>query len=198
MFERFTDQSRRAVVLAQDESRRLNHSYIGTEHLLAGLSREERGAARRALESTGIAVEAVRGAIETLVGRGKQAPSGHIPFTPPAKKCLELGLREAVKLGHNYIGTGHLLLGLISRSDSVAVQVLGELGADVGQLHERVMQETLGHPEGGDLPPLRPAQPPVSPTVLGLLDSIEERLTAIERHLGISSTREPEEPPAAG
>jgi ATP-dependent Clp protease ATP-binding subunit ClpC len=185
MFERFTDQSRRAVVLAQDESRRLNHSYIGTEHLLAGLSREERGAARRALESTGITVEAVRGAIETLVGRGKQAPPGHIPFTPPAKKCLELGLREAVKLGHHHIGTGHLLLGLI-RSDSVAVQVLGELGADVGQLHERVMQETLGHPEGGDLPPLRPPQPPVSPTVLGLLDSIEERLTAIERQLGIS------------
>jgi ATP-dependent Clp protease ATP-binding subunit ClpC len=186
MFERFTDQSRRAVVLAQDESRRLNHSYIGTEHLLAGLSREERGAARRALESTGITVEAVRGAIEALVGRGKQAPSGHIPFTPPAKKCLELALREAVKLGHSYIGTGHVLLGLISTSDSVAVRVLGELGADVGQLRARAIQETVGHPEGGDLPPLSPRQPPASATVLGLLDSIEERLTAIERQLGIS------------
>jgi ATP-dependent Clp protease ATP-binding subunit ClpC len=183
MFERFTDQSRRAVVLAQDESRRLNHSYIGTEHLLAGLSREERGAARRALESTGISVEAVRGGIETLVGRGKQAPSGHIPFTPPAKKCLELALREAAKLGHNYIGTGHVLLGLISTSDSVAVRVLGELGIDLGLLHERVIQETMGHSEGGDLPP---PQAPASATVLGLLDSIEERLTAIERQLGIS------------
>ena len=186
MFERFSDQSRRAVVLAQQESARLNHDYIGTEHLLAGLAREERGAARRALESSGITLEAIRGGIETLVGRGQQARPGHIPFTRQAKKCLELALGEAIKLGQNHIGTGHLLLGLTSESDSVAVRVLGELGADVGQLRARAIQETVGHPEGGDLPPLSPRQPPASATVLGLLDSIEERLTAIERQLGIS------------
>ena len=115
MFERFTDESRRAVVLAQEEARRLNHNYIGTEHLLAGLRREERGAAARALESAGITLDAVRAEIEALVGRGQQAPSGHIPFTPRAKKCLELSLREALKLGHHHIGTGHLLLALISQ-----------------------------------------------------------------------------------
>jgi ATP-dependent Clp protease ATP-binding subunit ClpC len=187
MFERFTDQSRRAVVLAQDESRRLNHHYIGTEHLLAGLAREERGAARRALESAGITVEAVRGAIETLVARGERPASGHIPFTPQAKKGLELALREAITLGHNYIGSGHVLLGLISMSDSVAGQVLGELGADIGQLRARVVQETQEHPEGrDDLPPLRPRRPPMAEPVTGLLDLIEERLTAIERQLGIS------------
>ena len=103
MFERFTDQSRRAIVLAQEEARHFDHNYIGTEHLLAGLRREERGAAARALESAGITVDAVRGKIETLVGRGEQPPSGHIPFTPGAKKCLELSLREALKLGHNHI-----------------------------------------------------------------------------------------------
>jgi ATP-dependent Clp protease ATP-binding subunit ClpC len=187
MFERFTDQSRRAVVLAQDESRRLNHNYIGTEHLLAGLAREERGAARRALEASGLTVEAVRGVIETLVGRGERAPSGHIPFTPQAKKALELALREAVDFGHNHIGTGHMLLGLISKSDSAAVRVLGELGTDIGQLRARVLQEMEERPEGrSDLPPLRPPQPARPDRVLGLLDSIEERLTAIERQLGIS------------
>jgi ATP-dependent Clp protease ATP-binding subunit ClpC len=186
MFERFSDQSRRAVVLAQEESARLNHNYIGTEHLLAGLAREERGAARRALESSGITLEAVRGVIETLVGRGQQARAGHIPFSPQAKKGLELALGEAIKLGHNYIGTGHLLLGLISKCDSVAVQVLGQLGADVG-LHARVIQEIQEHPEGrDDLPPLRARRPLRTEAVLGLLEVIEERLTAIERQLGIS------------
>jgi ATP-dependent Clp protease ATP-binding subunit ClpC len=187
MFERFSDQSRRAVVLAQQESARLNHDYIGTEHLLAGLAREERGAARRALESSGITLEAIRGGIETLVGRGQQARSGHIPFTRQAKKCLELALGEAIKLGQNHIGTGHLLLGLTSESDSVAVRVLGELSADVGQLHARVIQEIEEHPEGrDDLPPLRPQRTLRADAVLGLLEVIEERLTAIERQLGIS------------
>ena len=132
MFERFTDQSRRAVVLAQDEARFFNHNYIGTEHLLAGLRRENRGVAARTLESADITMDAVRAEIEKLVGRGDQAPSGHIPFTPRAKKCLELSLREALNLGHNHIGTGHLLLGLISKDDCEAVQVLGGLGADLG------------------------------------------------------------------
>jgi ATP-dependent Clp protease ATP-binding subunit ClpC len=153
MLERFTDQSRRAVVLARQESARLNHDYIGTEHLLAGLAREERGAARRALGSAGITVEAVRGVIETLVGRGQQPPSEQIPFTPQAKKCLELALREAMQLGHKRIGTGHVLLGLISQSDSVAVQVLDELGADVGQLGERAVLETEEGQGGADESP---------------------------------------------
>src|SRR5260370_31988599 len=129
MFERFTDQSRRAVVLAQEEARRLDHNYIGTEHLLVGLQLEGRGAAAKALTSMGITLEAVRAEIETLIGRGSQPPGGHIPFTPPAEKCLELSLREALQLGHNYIGTGHLLLGLISRDDCVAGEILRRVGA---------------------------------------------------------------------
>jgi ATP-dependent Clp protease ATP-binding subunit ClpC len=188
MFERFTNQSRRAVVLAQEESRRLDHTYIGTEHLLAGLTREEQGAAGRALESAGVSVSAVRDAIETLVGRGQQAPSSHIPFTPQAKKCLELAFREALQLGHNYIGTGDVLLGLISKSDSVAVQVLGELGTDIEQLRAQVvleMEERREDPGGSPLPP--PRQLPLTEAMLGLLDTIDERLTAIERHLGIAS-----------
>ena len=157
MFERFTDQSRRAVVLAQEEARRLNHNYIGTEHLLAGLRREERGAAARALESAGITMDAVRAEIETLVGRGQQAPSGHIPFTPRAKKCLELSLREALKLDHDHIGPGHLLLALISQDDCVAVRVLGGLGADLEQLRAQVIREIEDDPENrGGSPPLRP------------------------------------------
>ncbi len=189
MFERFTDQSRRAVVLAQEEARRLDHSYIGTEHLLAGLRHEERGAAARALESADITLDAVRGGIETIVGRGQLQPSGHIPFTPRAKKCLELSLREALQLGHNYIGTGHLLLGLISIDDCKAVQVLVELGADVGQLRPRMLREMENHPEHREssrpLPPVpRSVQP--SEQVQVLLDMIDDRLGAIERHLGIA------------
>ena len=148
MFERFTDKSRRAVVLAQEEARDLNHDYIGTEHLLAGLRRENLGVAARALESAGITMDAVRAEIEKLVGRGQVAPSGHIPFTPRAKKCLELSLREALNLGHNHISTGHLLLGLISKDDCAAVQVLGGLGADLGQLRAQVIRGD-GGPAGG-------------------------------------------------
>jgi ATP-dependent Clp protease ATP-binding subunit ClpC len=187
MFERFNDQSRRAIVLGQEEAARFQHNYIGTEHLLAGLAREKRSVARRALESAGITLDAVRGGIETVVGRGQQAPPRHIPFTPEAKKSLELSLREAMRLGHNYIGTGHLLLGLISVSDSAAVRVLGELGTDIGQLRARAVQETQDDPEERDeAPALRLRRPELSDMVLGLLDSIDDRLTAIERHLGIS------------
>src|SRR5712691_1797482 len=128
MFERFTDQSRRVVVLAQEEARRLDHNYIGTEHLLLGMLREERGEAARALARAEITTDAVRGRIEALVGRGETAPSGHIPFTPSAKESLELSLREALKLGHQYIGTGHLLLGLTRVGNDTGVQILGELG----------------------------------------------------------------------
>ena len=199
MFERFTNQSRRAVVLAQEESRRLDHTYIGTEHLLAGLTREEQGAAGRALESAGITVSAVRDAIETLVGRGQQPPASHIPFTPQAKKCLELALREALQFGHNYIGTGHVLLGLISKGDSVAVQVLGELGTDIEQLRAQVVLaiEDRREDPGGAPPPPPPRRPPLTDAVLGLLNTIDERLTAIERHLGIVSGTE-ESPGEAG
>ena len=111
MFERFTDRARRVVVLAQEEARLLNHSYIGTEHILLGLIHEGEGVAAKALESLGISLEAVRSQVEEIIGQGGSSPSGHIPFTPRAKKVLELSLREALQLGHNYIGTEHILLG---------------------------------------------------------------------------------------
>jgi len=190
MFERFTDQSRRVVVLAQEEARRLDHNYIGTEHLLLGLRREERGAAARALESAEITAEAVREQIETLIGRGQTAPSGHIPFTRRAKKCLELSLREAMKLGHNYIGTGHLLLGLTSIGDCTGVRILGAVGGDLAYLRSRVITEIEDQPERPLGSPF-PAAPPqrrgqLPEAVYGLLEDIEGRLSAIERHLGIT------------
>ena len=117
MFERFTDRARRVVVLAQEEARMLNHNYIGTEHILLGLIHEGEGVAAKALESLGISLEAVREQVEEIIGQGQQAPSGHIPFTPRAKKVLELSLREALQLGHNYIGTEHILLGLIREGE---------------------------------------------------------------------------------
>ena len=131
MFERFTDRARRVVVLAQEEARLLNHNYIGTEHILLGLIHEGEGVAAKALESLGISLEGVRGQVEELIGQGGSSPSGHIPFTPRAKKVLELSLREALQLGHNYIGTEHILLGLIREGEGVAAQVLVKLGADL-------------------------------------------------------------------
>ena len=187
MFERFTDESRRAVVLAQEEASRLNHNYIGTEHLLAGLRREERGAAARALKSADITLDAVRDQIEALVGRGQRPPSGHIPFTPRAKKTLELSLREALKLDDDCIGPGHLLLALISQDDGVAVRVLHELGADLEQLRARAVLEIEANQKAqGISPPLRLRRTQKSDAVLGLLDTIDDRLSAIERHLGLA------------
>ncbi len=187
MFERFTDQSRRTVVLAQEEATRFNHNYIGTEHLLAGLRREKRGAAASALESAGITLDAIRREIETLIGRGLVAPSGHVPFTPRAKKCLELSLREALKLNHQHIDTGHLLLALISQDDCVAVQVLGEIGADLEQLRARVIEEIVENPEDrGYSPPPRRRHVQLPNTVLSLLDTIDDRLSVIELRLGIT------------
>jgi ATP-dependent Clp protease ATP-binding subunit ClpC len=133
MFERFTDRARRVVVLAQEEARMLSHNYIGTEHILLGLIHEGEGVAAKALESLGISLEAVRAQVEEIIGQGQQAPSGHIPFTPRAKKVLELSLREALQLGHNYIGTEHILLGLIREGEGVAAQVLVKLGADLNR-----------------------------------------------------------------
>ena len=140
MFERFTDRARRVVVLAQEEARLLNHNYIGTEHILLGLIHEGEGVAAKALESLGISLEAVRSQVEEIIGQGGSSPSGHIPFTPRAKKVLELSLREALQLGHNYIGTEHILLGLIREGEGVAAQVLVKLGADLSRVRQQVIQ----------------------------------------------------------
>src|SRR3954452_14328061 len=145
MFERFTDRARRVVVLAQEEARMLNHNYIGTEHILLGLIHEGEGVAAKALESLGISLEGVRQQVEEIIGQGQQAPSGHIPFTPRAKKVLELSLREALQLGHNYIGTEHILLGLIREGEGVAAQVLVKLGADLNKVRQQVIQLLNGY-----------------------------------------------------
>ncbi len=144
MFQRFSDRARRVVVLAQEEARMLNHNYIGTEHLLLGLIQEGEGVAAKALESMGISLEAVRSQVEEIIGRGSTAPTGHIPFTPRAKKVLELSLREALQLGHNYIGTEHILLGLIREGEGVAAQVLTKLGADLDRVRNQVVQLLTG------------------------------------------------------
>ena len=146
MFERFTDRARRVVVLAQEEARLLNHNYIGTEHILLGLIHEGEGVAAKALESLGISLEAVRQQVEEIIGQGGSSPSGHIPFTPRAKKVLELSLREALQLGHNYIGTEHILLGLIREGEGVAAQVLVKLGADLSRVRQQVIQLLSGYP----------------------------------------------------
>ena len=145
MFERFTDRARRVVVLAQEEARMLNHNYIGTEHILLGLIHEGEGVAAKALEALGISLEAVRSQVEEIIGQGQQAPSGHIPFTPRAKKVLELSLREALQLGHNYIGTEHILLGLIREGEGVAAQVLVKLGADLNRVRTQVISLLSGY-----------------------------------------------------
>ncbi len=149
MFERFTDRARRVVVLAQEEARQLNHSYIGTEHILLGLIHEGEGFAAKALEALGIQRDNVRAQVEEVIGPGGASPSGHIPFTPRAKKVLELSLREALQLGHNYIGTEHILLGLIREGDGVAAQVLIKLGADLARVRQQVLQLLSGYGQGG-------------------------------------------------
>ncbi|RRO97992.1 NDP-hexose 4-ketoreductase [Corynebacterium bovis] len=149
MFERFTDRARRVVVLAQEEARALNHNYIGTEHILLGLIHEGEGVAAKALESMGISLEAVRTEVEDIIGSGGHPPSGYIPFTPRAKKVLELALREALQLGHKYIGTEHILLGLIREGEGVAAQVLVKLGADLSRVRQQVIQLLSGY-EGAE------------------------------------------------
>jgi ATP-dependent Clp protease ATP-binding subunit ClpC len=145
VFERFTDRARRVVVLAQEEARLLNHNYIGTEHILLGLIHEGEGVAAKALESLGISLDKVRQQVEEIIGAGQSPPSGHIPFTPRAKKVLELSLREALQLGHNYIGTEHILLGLIREGEGVAAQVLVKLGADLNKVRQQVIQLLSGY-----------------------------------------------------
>jgi ATP-dependent Clp protease ATP-binding subunit ClpC len=165
VFERFTDRARRVVVLAQEESRLLGHNYIGTEHLLLGLIHESEGVAARTLRSLGISLDAVRSQVEETVGKGGSSPSGHMPFTPRAKKVLELSLREAMQLSHNYIGTEHILLGLIREGEGVAAQVLVTLGADLSRVRQRIIEVLSNyapgeHPETGSVPPPEPPRCP--------------------------------------
>ena len=150
MFERFTDRARRVVVLAQDEARGLKHNYIGTEHLLLGLISEGEGVAAKALETMDIKGEAVRASVIEIIGEGEKPVEGHIPFTPRAKRVFELSLREALQLGHNYIGTEHLLLGLLKEGEGVAAQVLTKQGADLAQVRQTVIQMLSGYQRGDD------------------------------------------------
>jgi ATP-dependent Clp protease ATP-binding subunit ClpA len=185
MFERFTDRARRVVVLAQEEARMLHHNYIGTEHILLGLIHEGEGVAAKALESLGISLDAVRQQVEEIIGQGQQTPSGHIPFTPRAKKVLELTRREAEQLGHNYIGTEHILLGLIREGDGVAAQVLVMLGADLNRVRLTVIQLLHGHPAREPVSTRSAAQElRLPPGLPARLDEVEQRLAAIEQRLG--------------
>src|SRR5690625_5330263 len=145
MFERFTDRARRVVVLAQEEARLLNHTNCGTYHIQLGIIHEGAWVAAKALESLGISLDAVREQVQEIIGTGQQAPSGHIPFTPRAKKVLEFSLREALQLGHNYIGTEHILLGLIREGEGVAAQVLVKLGADLNSVRQHVILWLSGY-----------------------------------------------------
>jgi ATP-dependent Clp protease ATP-binding subunit ClpC len=213
MFERFTDRARRVVVLAQEEARMLNHNYIGTEHILLGLIHEGEGVAAKALESLGISLEAVRQQVEEIIGQGQQAPSGHIPFTPRAKKVLELSLREALQLGHNYIGTEHILLGLIREGEGVAAQVLVKLGADLNRVRQQVIQLLSGYPQGKEAATAgAPAEgTPATSLVLdqfgrnltqaareGKLDPVINREKEIERVMQVLSRRTKNNPVLIG
>jgi ATP-dependent Clp protease ATP-binding subunit ClpC len=212
MFERFTDRARRVVVLAQEEARMLNHNYIGTEHILLGLIHEGEGVAAKALESLGISLEAVRSQVEEIIGQGQQAPSGHIPFTPRAKKVLELSLREALQLGHNYIGTEHILLGLIREGEGVAAQVLVKLGADLNRVRQQVIQLLSGYQGKESSPAGGPAEGAPSTSLVldqfgrnytqaareGKLDPVIGREKEIERVMQVLSRRTKNNPVLIG
>ena len=216
MFERFTDRARRVVVLAQEEARLLNHNYIGTEHILLGLIHEGEGVAARALQGLGIRLDSVRSQVVETIGQGHQSPSGHIPFTPRAKKVLELSLREALQLGHNYIGTEHILLGLIREGDGVAAQVLEKLGADLPKVRHTVIQLLSGASGGDDPAPAGTAPSGRGSTASGstvldqfgrnltqmardhVLDPVVGRQTEIERVMQILSRRSKNNPVLIG
>jgi ATP-dependent Clp protease ATP-binding subunit ClpA len=189
VFERFTDRARRVVVLAQEEARMLNHNYLGTEHLLLGLVHEGEGVAARTLESLGISLGAVRQQVEEIIGQGQQAPAGHIPFTPRAKKVIELARREANDLGHNYLGTEHLLLGLVREGEGVAAQVLVKLGADLARVRQQVLH--LLHGPAGSVVPGRGrrrgkrARVRLLDDALARIDALDRRLAAIEQWAGM-------------
>jgi ATP-dependent Clp protease ATP-binding subunit ClpA len=152
MFERFTERARQVVVLAQDEARFFKHNYIGTEHLLLGLLREEEGIAARVLESLGITIEEVRALLARIVGQGDEVTSGQIPFTPRAKKVLELALREALSLGHNYVDTEHVLLGIVRENEGVAARILLEFDADAEKIRNEIIRMLSGPSKRGRLP----------------------------------------------
>ena len=212
MFERFTDRARRVVVLAQEEARMLNHNYIGTEHILLGLIHEGEGVAAKGLESLGISLEGVRAQVEEIIGQGQQAPSGHIPFTPRAKKVLELSLREALQLGHNYIGTEHILLGLIREGEGVAAQVLVKLGADLNRVRQQVIQLLSGYQGKEAVASGGPAEGTPSTSLVldqfgrnltqaareGKLDPVIGRETEIERVMQVLSRRTKNNPVLIG
>src|SRR5260370_14218165 len=179
MFERFTDRARRVAVLAQEEARMLGHDHIGTEHTLLGLLREGEGVAAKARESLGISLEAVRQLVGDVTGQGQQAPSGHVPFTRRAKKVLELSLGEALQLGHSYIGTEHILLGLIREGDGAAAQVLVKLGADPGRIRQQVIRLLAGSP--GKEPAAGGAPSETAPSASGILDQLGRNLAAAAR-----------------
>jgi ATP-dependent Clp protease ATP-binding subunit ClpC len=184
MFERFTDRARRVVVLAQEEARMLNHNYIGTEHLLLGLVGEGEGVACKALDSLGISLTSVRTQVEDIIGRGQAGPSGHIPFTPRAKKVLEFSLREALQLGHNYIGTEHILLGVVREGEGVAAQVLQKLGADLRGVRQAVMQLLSGYTGSAQAEPYPDAD--IAAALLGMLDRgrrLQQLAERLARHL---------------
>ena len=183
MLERFTDRARRVVVLAEEEARMLGHNWIGTEHLLLGVLREGDGVAARTLASLGISLQPVRQQVEEIIGPVQQVPGEHIPFTPRSKKVLELSLRESLQLGHDRVGTGHLLLGLIREGDGVAAQVLVRLGADLNQVRQQVIELV------SDLRPQSARRPPreVVPVMWmqARLNMFGGRLAAVEQRVGI-------------
>jgi hypothetical protein len=188
MFERFTDRARRVVVLAQEEARMLNHDYIGTEHILLGLVREDGGVAGRALESLGITEEAARQQVREVTGRGQQdPPRGHIPFTPRAKKILQLSMREAIALGHAYIGTEHILLGLVREDDGAAVRVLNGLGADPARVRQQVIRlvsARRAQAEPGTGRAAGRGKRKLLSELRGHLDSLDWRLSVLEQRVG--------------
>jgi ATP-dependent Clp protease ATP-binding subunit ClpA len=190
MFERFTDRARRVIVLAQEEARMLNHNYIGTEHLLLGLVHEGHGVAARALESLGISLEAVRQQVEQIIGRGSQDPAGHIPFTPRAKKVIELAQRESDALGHGHIDTEHLLLGLVREGRGVAAQVLAELGGDLNSVRQMVVLLLPRQAGTGAVsaPPRRGKRERnrLVDDALARVGPVDQRLAALERWTGLA------------
>ena len=194
MFERFTERARRAVVLAQEEARKLDHGYIGTEHLLLGLIREGEGVAAKALESLGISLKTVREQVVARVGRGQRPPSGHIPFTERAKRVLELSLRESGQLGHRYIGTEHVLLAIVREGDGIAAQVLTGLGADLDRVRQQVIELLHGRtsegPRSGPSPRAGSGSGPAEDVrpeddVTAWLEALGLRRAAIERWVGM-------------
>jgi ATP-dependent Clp protease ATP-binding subunit ClpC len=186
MFERFTERARRVVVLAQEEARALSHNYIGTEHILLGLIHENEGVAAKSLESIGISLDAVRTQVEEIIGEGRITPSGQIPFTPRAKKVLELSMRESIQLGHNYIGTEHILLGLIREGEGLGAQVLVKLGADLNRVRQQVI-EMLSRHQGSEesdiLATAAEREFGAYDEVIGLLRDIARRVKRIEQRL---------------